>query len=50
MDIIPKRIKSKIINNLCYLKVIIKEIENLEDKRLTSNKLKAKTKTWLQRR
>jgi hypothetical protein len=50
MDIIPKRIKSKIINNLSYLKVIIKEIENLEDKRLTSNKLKAKTKTWLQRR
>jgi hypothetical protein len=42
-----KAIKNQMVINLGYLNYIIKDLDNIEDKRLTSNKLN-KT-SWLKR-
>jgi hypothetical protein len=40
-------IKRNMIINLNYMSLVIKDIENIKDKRLNSNKLNKKT--WLKR-
>ena len=47
MDRDFKRLKNKIIINLGYFSYLIKNLENIEDKRLYSNKLNKKS--WLKR-
>jgi hypothetical protein len=42
-----KRIKNRIIVNLSYMNLVIKSLDIIDDKRLTSNKLNKKT--WLKR-
>jgi len=44
---IAKDIKTEIIVNLAQLNLIIKSMDNINDKRLNSNKLKRKS--WLKR-
>ena len=42
-----KKIKNNIIVNLQYMDFVIKSLEQIKDKRLTSNKLNKKS--WLKR-
>jgi hypothetical protein len=42
-----KKIKNRIIVNLSYMNLVIKSLDTIEDKRLTSNKLNRKS--WLKR-
>ena len=42
-----KKIKNRIIVNLSYMNLVIKSLDTIEDKRLTSNKLNKKS--WLKR-
>ena len=42
-----KKIKNRIIVNLSYMNLVIKSLDIIDDKRLTSNKLNKKT--WLKR-
>lgn len=42
-----KKIKNRIIVNLSYINLVIKSLDTIEDKRLTSNKLNKKS--WLKR-
>ena len=47
MDKNFKKIKNRIIVNLSYMNLVIKSLDTIEDKRLTSNKLNKKS--WLKR-
>ena len=47
MDKNFKKIKNRIIVNLSYMDLVIKCLDTIEDKRLTSNKLNKKS--WLKR-
>ena len=42
-----KKIKNRMIVNLSYMNLVIKSLDTIEDKRLTSNKLNKKS--WLKR-
>ena len=47
MDKNFKKIKNRIIVNLSYMNLVIKSLDTIDDKRLTSNKLNKKS--WLKR-
>jgi len=42
-----KKVKNRMIVNLSYMNLVIKSLDTIEDKRLTSNKLNKKS--WLKR-
>ena len=48
MEVLHKVIRNKMIINLSYLDLVLKSLDTIKDKKLTSNKLKSK-RLWQRR-